>query len=377
MINITQSHRNRIERLFSVVAMDDKWITVKPNGEKGKGSPVKIDDEGRIIAGMGGKFKGEKINEIRKSFNGPKTPQRERLETNKQLEKKVQTVTRKTEEKIKSADAPELRSLSKTLENISRSVVATLNNESVRQEYLKLKDKVDARITELQAQKIEEKRQLSEKIERGKQFKEAPAIPQWYADIRSKHSNPYWNGSYYKGKKEGIYRIYVSGKEYTITEAQKKELDQHRRDYLDFKAAEQLSGMYLNVPFEQKDLAKKHGAKWNPDKKKWYLPKGVELAKEIEHFSPDYVPPVKPREAGQGKNDGERRFFGARTNVDVSKMNLNELKEYSDELNKARIKYNLVMNEGGEGFNPFDDHDDWDRISERRRVIMEKGLGSQ
>ncbi|HDL3851322.1 TPA: hypothetical protein PW572_002361, partial [Mannheimia haemolytica] len=74
MINITQSHRNRIERLFSVVAMDDKWITVKPNGEKGKGSPVKIDDEGRIIAGMGGKFKGEKINEIRKSFNGPKTP---------------------------------------------------------------------------------------------------------------------------------------------------------------------------------------------------------------------------------------------------------------------------------------------------------------
>ncbi|MDD0824651.1 DUF5710 domain-containing protein [Mannheimia sp. AT1] len=150
MINITQSHRNRIERLFSVAAMDDKWITVKPNGEKGKGTPVKIDDEGRIIAGMGGKFKGEKINEIRKGFNGPKTPQREILETKKQLEKNVQTVTRKTDEKIKSVDVPELRSLSKTLENLSRSAVATLNNESVQQEYLKLKDKVDERISELE-----------------------------------------------------------------------------------------------------------------------------------------------------------------------------------------------------------------------------------
>lgn len=60
-----------------------KWITVHPggkgpkkdgSGEKG-GTPVLIDDEtGRIMGGMGGKFKGEKINEIKKSFVGPKTP---------------------------------------------------------------------------------------------------------------------------------------------------------------------------------------------------------------------------------------------------------------------------------------------------------------
>lgn len=55
-------------------AMDDKWITVKPNGEENKGSHVKISDDGKILAGMGGKFNGDKISEIRKSFNGPKTP---------------------------------------------------------------------------------------------------------------------------------------------------------------------------------------------------------------------------------------------------------------------------------------------------------------
>ena len=53
----------------------DKWITVKPNGPEHKGTPVRIDDEtGEVKAGMGGKFTGQKISEVRKNFTGPKTP---------------------------------------------------------------------------------------------------------------------------------------------------------------------------------------------------------------------------------------------------------------------------------------------------------------
>ena len=61
---------------WNVFAMDaDKWITVHPNGSQGKGRPALIDGEtGRVKAGMGGKFNGEKISEVRKSFTGPKTP---------------------------------------------------------------------------------------------------------------------------------------------------------------------------------------------------------------------------------------------------------------------------------------------------------------
>lgn len=62
-----------------LLAMDSRWITVKPNGAENKGSPVKIDESGRIEAGMGGKFNGEKINEVRKSFVGAKTPSKEHL----------------------------------------------------------------------------------------------------------------------------------------------------------------------------------------------------------------------------------------------------------------------------------------------------------
>ncbi len=53
---------------------DDQWITVKPNGAEHKGTTVRIGENGEVKAGMGGKFNGQKITEIRKSFVGAKSP---------------------------------------------------------------------------------------------------------------------------------------------------------------------------------------------------------------------------------------------------------------------------------------------------------------
>lgn len=70
---------------------EDKWVTVHPGGKGPKtdssgmkgGTPVLLDDEtGEIKAGMGGKFNGEKISEIRKDFVGPKTPKTSALRAN-------------------------------------------------------------------------------------------------------------------------------------------------------------------------------------------------------------------------------------------------------------------------------------------------------
>ena len=52
---------------------------MKPNGPDAKGTPVEVDEAGRIVKGMGGKFKGEKISEIRKDFVGAKSPSQENL----------------------------------------------------------------------------------------------------------------------------------------------------------------------------------------------------------------------------------------------------------------------------------------------------------
>lgn len=53
----------------------EDWVTVHPNGPDAKGSPVLLEKStGVVKAGMGGKHNGEKINELRKDFTGPKTP---------------------------------------------------------------------------------------------------------------------------------------------------------------------------------------------------------------------------------------------------------------------------------------------------------------
>jgi len=62
--------------------MADKWITVKPNGADNKGSPALIGEGGEIKAGMGGKFNGDKISEVRKDFTGAKTPKNTSTESN-------------------------------------------------------------------------------------------------------------------------------------------------------------------------------------------------------------------------------------------------------------------------------------------------------
>jgi len=46
-------------------------------------------------------------------------------------------------------------------------------------------------------------------------------------------------------------------------------------------AAEDYCFYFLKVPFSQKDEAKAMGAKWNPDKKRWYINKTSKNCHEI------------------------------------------------------------------------------------------------
>lgn len=254
----------------------------------------------------GGRFNGEKINEVRKSFVGAKTPSKEHLSA-----------------VSKTVTPPE-----KTPPNNVKEEIGSNNNKTVTTE---------------------------------------PKIPDWYAEIRKKHSAPYWNGKFYDGRKKDTYRIYVSNKEYAISSEQKAELEQHRKDWAAFKASQQAGGTYLNVPYEQRELAKQHGAKWNPDKKKWYLPPGVELADEIKHFSPDYKAPVQQKTTSSPQVSQSAIANVKTRDYDMDAMSETELKEHIQRLRKQRRQYQNVMNEGGEGFNPYDSRieEAWSKFSER------------
>lgn len=405
-----QKQKAILSKARRLLAQDNKWITVKPNGSEGKGAHVELDESGRVTKGMGGKFNGTKINEVRKSFVGAKTPSQE------QLNKSNQKTTKKPSAKINLKEThiqikqpikaeksifggyrvdgmPDNASIDKSLVTVKNGYIVGVK-KGLEQELAKLTGQNVEAVGEAQPlsektiakQKAEEaaNKARKEQVEmnarnavralfalegRGDVLKESkpseaaktsgaktnighitsePKIPDWYAEIRNKHSDPYWNGKFYDGKKKDSHRIFVSGKEYTITSEQKSELEQHRKDWASFKASQQAGGTYLKVPYEQRELAKKHGAKWNPDKKQWYLPPGVELAEEIKHFSPDYKAPAtsKPATSTSNQNTPAKK-------VDINNMSKSEAKAHLDDLYKKSKRYNDVANEGGEGFNPF------------------------
>lgn len=373
-----------------LLAQDNKWITVKPNGSEGKGAHVELDESGRVTKGMGGKFNVTKISEVRKSFVGAKTPSQEQLsksaskksestppsnraktnighiakETDKAVMVHAEIVTAAGDKKKVGVWIP--KSQIGDDGNASMSIIREKQRElSGMYAGLTSIDFVGAS-EEVITPQIDKKRSEEKKTSSNPVTTE-PKIPDWYAEIRNKHSDPYWNGKFYDGKKKDSHRIFVSGKEYTITSEQKSELEQHRKDWQSFKASQQASGTYLKVPYEQRELAKKHGAKWNPDKKQWYLPPGVELAEEIKHFSPDYKAPVQ-QQATSSLQVSQPAIANVKTrDYDMDSMSETELKEHIQQLRKQRRQYQNVMNEGGEGFNPYDRRleEAWGKLSER------------
>ena len=46
-----------------------------------------------------------------------------------------------------------------------------------------------------------------------------------------------------------------------------------------------LSNLYLNVPYEYQDDAKKRGANWDPEKKLWYAPTGLEPIEFVQWWA--------------------------------------------------------------------------------------------
>ena len=57
-------------RGYALAMDEERWITVKPNGEEGKGRPVLIEGStGEIKAGMGGKFNGRSIDDVPRGKN--------------------------------------------------------------------------------------------------------------------------------------------------------------------------------------------------------------------------------------------------------------------------------------------------------------------
>ncbi len=58
---------------------------------------------------------------------------------------------------------------------------------------------------------------------------------------------------------------------------------------------------FLNVPYAEKDQARELGARWNPGRKRWYVPNGVAL-EPFERWLPKAGEAAAPGEADSSRD---------------------------------------------------------------------------
>ncbi|MDP0346717.1 DUF5710 domain-containing protein [Glaesserella parasuis] len=287
MIKITKWQAKRIDKLCSsVFAMDDKWITVKPNGDEGKGSHVKIDGEGRVVAGMGGKFNGVKINEVRKDFKGPKTPDKKIIQQNKKaeeeqrLKREAETLQPSSEDKPKKEKSAlqQYRDRVSNLINNPEYNFSGVKKEDIDSFYKSLKstfknDNFSARqLNDIAHYAFERESfdvrnygfwQNADDFVKAGLLKTTPRSDKWE----------------YKLTQEGAVLVK------TIADISRSE--NFKKESVNKQVDVGKSHTYLNVPYAEKDEAKSLGAKWDKFKKKWYMPAGKALPDGLKKYATD------------------------------------------------------------------------------------------
>lgn len=230
-----QKQKAILNKARRLIAQDNKWITVKPNGSEGKGAHVELDESGRVTKGMGGKFNGTKINEVRKSFVGAKTPSQEQLN----------------------------KSSSKTTEATPSSKGTKTNIGHIAKE----------------TDKAVMVNALCEVAGHDKPIK----VGVWFPKSRLVNGNAPIDLIRQKERElSEKFRGGLNG--YELDGAAEEPED---KAYLQQKPKSTNSskgGTVLNVPYKQRNIAKQFGAKWDSEQKTWYIPEGEEVPPQIKYL---------------------------------------------------------------------------------------------
>jgi hypothetical protein len=353
-----------LNRARGLMALDNKWITVKPNGEDGKGAHVELDESGRVTKGMGGKFNGTKISEVRKSFVGAKTPSQEYLNKSNQKTKKkpsakvnLKETHIQIKEPIKAEKSifggyrvdgmPDNASIDKSLVTVKNGHIVGVK-KGLEQELAKLTGQNVEAVGEAQPlsektiakQKAEEaaNKAKKEQVEmnarnavralfalegRGDVFKESkPTEAAKTSGTKTNighiaketdkavmvnalcevagHDKPIKVGVWFPKSRlvNGNAPIdLIRQKERELSEKFRGGLNGYELDgasedpedkaYLQHKpksSSNSNGGNILNVPYKQRNIAKQFGAKWDAEKKTWYIPEGEEVPPQIKYL---------------------------------------------------------------------------------------------
>lgn len=319
----------------------DKWITVHPNGPDSTGSHVKVGEGGEIKAGMGGKFNGEKIGEVRKGFTGPKSHQakpyqepeaesegslilknlaqqaspdpsetmrirqqmaaaeaRGRASAEAQNRGAVGGVASPLERHQQEARTAAASSAQSTQEFLRKNAVAPSSTVAPAPEFATGESPFGAKPPPMKQGhlQINEKRKVLKETDKGigienRVYTSAMKKQKAGEALTNNERSALMN-------KEDIRWLPKSG--VSVHEGHVVGIEPWVQEKHGFKLAEGVSApkvekKYLTVPFDRKDEAKKHGAKWDAEKKSWFFP-GGELPEGLKKFSGQQAAPRAPQQ---------------------------------------------------------------------------------
>lgn len=69
--------------------------------------------------------------------------------------------------------------------------------------------------------------------------------------------------------------------------------------------------IFLNVPYAEKDDARALGARWNPGRKRWYVPDGVDVAPFQKWLAKDDGGPAGGAKPGRSDSAAAKLVVGA------------------------------------------------------------------
>ncbi|PIT51857.1 hypothetical protein BHC44_09620 [Snodgrassella alvi] len=82
--------------------------------------------------------------------------------------------------------------------------------------------------------------------------------------------------------------LYADPPDYSKVNAKAAEREKKKEEAKKAKIMSQRAARtYLNVPYPERWIAKQHGARWDKDVKKWYLPEGVEMHEDLKQYACD------------------------------------------------------------------------------------------
>ena len=159
------------------------------------------------------------------------------------------------------------------------------------------------------------------------EVKEKKEKPKWFTEIenaeKEKSNNAQFNGKFYNNSKneQGTYKIYVNGNSYIVNEKQKQEYEDYKANNKAFHEQAKKDATYLKIPYAERNVAKMAGAKWDAERKQWYMEKDLTIPEHLKSYIAKDKRVFMAQDKSARSYDKDGRMHVVKTNISKATVN--------------------------------------------------------